>query len=986
MAELVGDAYIRITADTDVMRKALGRQMKAAGKDDAGNYIRSFSNEVKANADREMKGAQKSLAKGLADPKEFDKMAKSFDSVEQAAESWRKKLRELSRQHKIATGDYKEFKKAIDNWETSAVSARKAAKELNDAHFEAIVENKRIIASQKAATKAVEDDMKRRLKAWKEMERAQAHAIAAQKAAEKAELDGRLARFKDLQRVAAYTLKADKAEERAKQKAVAAAERIRVAEEKLAAARKKAGNDEVGRLGKLSRSLAKLNIGKFFGKGSRNDFINIVGSMIGGLGKLVTVPLSLLAKAGDSIFSTFSEGYNTAKAAGSGFFKSSIAGFGSLATVVAEAAAAWPLLLGGLALAIAGFGALAAILPSIVSLVGLLATALVSLTSAISFGLIGALLAVAPAALGALAGLGGVFAVIQDFVADKKNKKFMTDFGKPFADFNKSHWPEVKTFLTNIKSGFGTLFADINPAVTAFFTSWKTAMNDPSTKKGLGNFSDSIGRMATTLNTALPKALSGLIGFFQPILPYAEKLTNAIADAFSTFDRWANSPKGQNQIADFMKRAWEAANDVWDILTDIGSIIGTVFDFGESSGDSFLKGIHGWLQKIDDYLNNPANKGAIDEWFANAKQIGDDVGKIATGIGDAIVALSSSEGQGGAKVFMDNVATLAQNLRDITDLIVNLGKISTAPFAVIGKLLGVASETAPPPPPKQVQDNAQQRASKAAKAGLGNFMVTLDVDDKMYRQKIAAIEMYQITGKTIPIEGNEALWNSLKDTVAAYIFTPKEVPIEGEDTAWQENKAATEGYVFNAKQVPVEGADGPWLTTRKSVSGYVFDGKQVKVHGNDGPWVTTRKEVSGYAFAPKTVNINADASDVRGAVASAKRYLASLPAVKRIRIAGVNSVGGITTAAGGVFDGAQHRIIGEAGPEAVVPLNRPLSMVDPSVRAISAFAQGLSVPSSGQQQGPRVNFSEGAIQVNLPTGDPKLAAEAVLDRLVAFIG
>lgn len=48
------------------------------------------------------------------------------------------------------------------------------------------------------------------------------------------------------------------------------------------------------------------------------------------------------------------------------------------------------------------------------------------------------------------------------------------------------------------------------------------------------------------------------------------------------------------------------------------------------------------------------------------------------------------------------------------------------------------------------------------------------------------------------------------------------------------------------------------------------------------------------------------------------------------------------TAIGGVFHGAQQRVIAEAGPEAVVPLNRPLSQVDPSVRWLSAIAQGLT--------------------------------------------
>lgn len=52
------------------------------------------------------------------------------------------------------------------------------------------------------------------------------------------------------------------------------------------------------------------------------------------------------------------------------------------------------------------------------------------------------------------------------------------------------------------------------------------------------------------------------------------------------------------------------------------------------------------------------------------------------------------------------------------------------------------------------------------------------------------------------------------------------------------------------------------------------------------------------------------------------------------------SAAGKATASGGIFTGAQTRLIGEAGPEAVVPLNRPLSQVDPSVRWLSAYAQG----------------------------------------------
>jgi hypothetical protein len=90
----------------------------------------------------------------------------------------------------------------------------------------------------------------------------------------------------------------------------------------------------------------------------------------------------------------------------------------------------------------------------------------------------------------------------------------------------------------------------------------------------------------------------------------------------------------------------------------------------------------------------------------------------------------------------------------------------------------------------------------------------------------------------------------------------------------------------------------------------------------------------------------------------------------------------VVTASGGVFDGAQWRVIGEAGPEAVVPLNRPLNRVDPAVRALSAFAQGLTPPggSSGGGGGGK-HIEVGGITINTPTENPRAVAAEVIARM-----
>lgn len=96
------------------------------------------------------------------------------------------------------------------------------------------------------------------------------------------------------------------------------------------------------------------------------------------------------------------------------------------------------------------------------------------------------------------------------------------------------------------------------------------------------------------------------------------------------------------------------------------------------------------------------------------------------------------------------------------------------------------------------------------------------------------------------------------------------------------------------------------------------------------------------------------------------------------------------SAAGRIVNGAQRLYAGEAGPEAIVPLNRPLDQVDPAVRALSAFAQGL--PYAGNERpmahggiigGKTFNFDQGAIQVVTPTQDPAAVANEFLNQLAA---
>jgi acyl-coenzyme A thioesterase PaaI-like protein len=91
-------------------------------------------------------------------------------------------------------------------------------------------------------------------------------------------------------------------------------------------------------------------------------------------------------------------------------------------------------------------------------------------------------------------------------------------------------------------------------------------------------------------------------------------------------------------------------------------------------------------------------------------------------------------------------------------------------------------------------------------------------------------------------------------------------------------------------------------------------------------------------------------------------------------------------ARGGIVLGPVTATVGESGAEAIVPLNRPLSQVDPSVRVLSAIAQGkmpgFSAGGVVTNAGRTVTVAPGAIVVQTQVENPRRVAEAVLDRMI----
>jgi hypothetical protein len=148
------------------------------------------------------------------------------------------------------------------------------------------------------------------------------------------------------------------------------------------------------------------------------------------------------------------------------------------------------------------------------------------------------------------------------------------------------------------------------------------------------------------------------------------------------------------------------------------------------------------------------------------------------------------------------------------------------------------------------------------------------------------------------------------------------------------------------------------------------------------PWIRTLPAVVLEAFTRLAINVGRAVGDhmkgvINGLITQINSFIRGFNDFSPFDIPEIRYL-----ARGGLVDHPTMAMVGEAGREAVVPLDRPLSQVDESVRWLAAIAQGKTSYASGGVAGGRsVNIAPGAIAVTAMNADPEQVASAVLDRV-----
>lgn len=781
------------------------------------------------------------------------------------------------------------------------------------------------------------------------------------------------------------------------------------------------------------------NIGRSFGRGSRNNALNFFGSVT----EKAVVLASQVFKLGDSlttVFKALKAGDSVLAALKSGF-AGTAEGATSLASAATGAAIAIPIIV--------------VIVGTLVSVFSLLLGVIVALASSLAFALVGALGAVAGALVPLAFGVGVVVAAIAS-MSDAQKKALKTaikpfvagikELGKAAADsiFGGDQFTNTIARITSALKGseIETLVRGIGGAIGNVGNMFASAIDSPGFKDFVEKMSLTLPSQITGLGEAFRNLFGGLGGLIIGLQPITNSFIGWLVSITDRFREFANSPDGQKKIVDFFERAQESIISVGHFLKEVGGLlVDLLFNTqGGKSGNSIFDDMAKAVKKFRDYLqeiNKETGNTNLEQWFIDAKDFADNLGDSLKTLGELLDALDSPGFRTFAdlsiKTFTELFETLGNIIRPIIDLVDALdalvhldfsgaGDAMVSFFKDLGVLildaltLGFGNEVIDllTKPFQGVVDKVKEifgihspstvfiQIGADIIAGLiGGLVAGIEAIYEFFRGLLFGIGSLFTEG--IP-NAVIAVGGFLAGIGSSLLSGMGDILSQGKDkitdfagylgSKFSEGASAVGGAVSNVAGY----LSGKFTSSFNSAKGVVTGVAGYLAGGAKSSFKSLQNGTSDLAgwVGGKLVDAFKGA---KNAASNIKDFLGGLiskfdsvkDAVGRLisKLAGLKPPGWLTgsvgkligavTAKGGVFMGAQNRIIGEAGPEAVVPLNRPLSLVDPAVRELSAFAQGKMRSSSGGGGGSQVDASGWTIVT--PSKNPAAVAKEVLNEL-----
>lgn len=389
-------------------------------------------------------------------------------------------------------------------------------------------------------------------------------------------------------------------------------------------------------------------LARAFGKGSRNDFVNFVGSMVGGMARLprmFTLPIDLLHRF---------------QAAGRIAFDDVMARTGDLTQALAAQRRTLLATFGkGMVGVIGGFAAGFAVLSPIISVVSLLAGTVAALASTLGMGLIGAVGAAAGSFAPLIAGIG--VAVLAFTNMDREAKRAFRSIGDEFEGLGKiaaegmfQNITEQARRFNGALQNWGPTVRRVGTALSRVGDNFLDLMEGRGFQRFQNTMQDFLPGAVEKLGNSMVNAFGGMTGLLNGLAPITQRFLTWLENITEEFSGWANSVRGQAEIRRFMKDAGDSAAELGGFLGAVSLLLGQIISQGNESGDNLFRSmtdtINGWTSALQ------ANPDILNDWFDSAESFGKALGGVVVGLGKVFDALDNTFGRNVAVLGLEALA------------------------------------------------------------------------------------------------------------------------------------------------------------------------------------------------------------------------------------------------------------------------------------------------------------------------------------------
>jgi hypothetical protein len=454
----------------------------------------------------------------------------------------------------------------------------------------------------------------------------------------------------------------------------------------------------------LGPRLGRLDIGLRRLRGSRNDFLNIigtisdslertfgnalrdsfegVGALVAGLGRTIAQTDGPLSRFGDLLDRA---GVSIARLGG-----------GGIDGLIIQ--------LGALLLSI---GALVSVAGPLASGLSGIAAALAALTVGVGGALAGGILALGPALVAAAGGVAALTLAFSD-LSDEQRAAF-----GPLNDLLSEVRSSVQEALfRNAGDQVGRLASALRPlgglltALAGEFSAWaddvlRAVGPNGRVAASLDTLGRSIPSLFRTVLDVIGNLSAGLTGLFAGATPGAQRLFDGINRVANAFAEWSNSVEGQTAINDFMNTAIDLLGDIWDLATQVGSVLSNIWEMGGAeAARQIIQDIANAFRQLNEYMEDPGNRQAVLDFFNNGVTVLRSLGPLLLSIINLFRALDTEFNRMAFEKVVNGITGVVNGITDLSviaqGILINFDKFINKTVEVatgLGNLQARAAES-----------------------------------------------------------------------------------------------------------------------------------------------------------------------------------------------------------------------------------------------------------------------------------------------------